>query len=247
MRVTVKTPGYLTSGNPTLNTFFDFPNGLHQPFVLPSVVIPQGVVKLARVVEVTASADIALYGMTTTDSTSCDGYLALPVDALGTEYYVVTHNQGGSRLAEFTIIANQAATVTITLPDAGSRLRFTYGANVYRSGIILTVTMAVNEVFQIQTDGDPSGTKIVATSAVGVLSGSVNTAVAPASLQNPVTGHIVETLPPTNSWGTSHFVVPVSDRARGDLLKMVTHDDDTEMTFYYSAAGKWAITSTTCL
>ena len=222
----------------TVSTFASYTNGLHQAILLPSALKPEGVVLDTAAVEVTADADIGLYGMYTDDE-SCDGFLALPVDALDTEYYVMSYDQGGSRLSEFVVMAEQAATlVTITLPEAGPQLRFTYNTVEYKSGDTFSVTLNSFEVFQVQSAGELSGTKILATKRVGVISGSVRSAVAPASVLNPVAGHMMETLLPTSSWGTNYFIVPVSDRSRSDIIKIVTYEDDTNIDMLITAQGK---------
>ena len=235
VRVDVKTPAFLVNNNPVVNTFGSYTNALHQAFSLPVSVIPSGVASVFHGIEVTASLSVGLFGMDS-EGSSCDGFMAMPVDMNGLEYYIMSHAQGG--LSEFIIVAELDNTVVkIILADAGPQLRFTYSGTTYTSGSTLTIPLNAYRVFQAQSSGDFTGTKIVADKRIAVYSGSVNSAVAPGQVAVPTTGLLVETLFPTTSWGTSHYIVPIPDRSRGDMVKLITKDDVTEVTFRYSAQG----------
>ena len=213
------------NSQPTISQTLQVANSEHKPFVIPADFIPQGVAKGNGLIKITADKPVGLYAMHSSQDMACDGYVAVNTDTMGVQYYIVTFDQMGKHLSEFVIMAHGGSTsVTITLPNLGSSVQVIYNGLSYHSDNVLTVTLEEMELFQVQSGGDLSGTKVVSNKPIGVLAGSVETAAAPLSVLNPDTNHIVDTLLPVDQWGNLIFTVPVSNRNSPDILKVFNAD-----------------------
>ena len=69
---------------------------------------------------------------------------------------------------------------------------------------------------QFQSSKDLTGTRIVSSKPIAVLSGSVRTSVG-AELMGD---HVVEMLSPTNTWGREFLTLPISNRTSGDVFRI---------------------------
>ncbi len=145
-----------------------------------------------RSIHVTSSAPIVVNGFNYTP-TSTDGYMGMPVNLLGTDYYALTYPTGGSGI---TVVGTSDETaVTITLPaSAGSR----------QGGTPYTVNLNAGDEYYIESDSaDLSGTHITSTQPVAVFGSNQCAVVTTPGTEPPATpcSYLVEQLPPTNLWG----------------------------------------------
>ena len=114
-------------------------------------------------IHITANDDIVVYGLSR-HTYITDAFTALPVDALGTEYIVVTYNNsGGFPGCEFTVVASESATTLTITPS------FTTAGRA--AGIPYNVMLNEGEAYQLQTAGvlgDLTGTEITSDKPVAV-------------------------------------------------------------------------------
>jgi hypothetical protein len=183
--------------------------------VITSIDIPKaaGMLPVAKVsqltVHVTAQDDISVYGMNRRSGTT-DGFLALPVDALGLEYYTLSYTPYSP--SQVTLIAPfDGTTVTVTSP----------------SGTSSQVKLNAGDSYMMTSGSDMSGTRVVATAPVAVMAG-VEAALVPAYAN--FLDHIVEMMPPVSTWGKSFLTVPLATRKTADIFRVIAAQDNTRIT-----------------
>ena len=109
-------------------------------------------------ISVTADAEIACYGANK-ETLSNDGFLGLPVDVLGTDYYAVVHSPPSEK-SEIGIAATEdGTTVTLTLPTNNGIVDVTFQGKTYHAGDIIIVTLNMFQTLQLQSTGDLTGMK----------------------------------------------------------------------------------------
>ncbi|HAM73372.1 MAG TPA: hypothetical protein DCM86_17195, partial [Verrucomicrobiales bacterium] len=172
-----------------------------------------------RGIHVRSSGDISLQAINSVTNTT-DGFLAIPVETLGTEYLVQAYrnvNAGRPRLngSQFAIVATAPDTdVTIT-PSVRVGSRF--------AGVPYTIRLQPGEVYQLRNTndvpGDVTGTEIRSTDPVGVFGGHRC-----ANINGPSTffcDYVVEQLLPVRDFGVVHPVYPLAGRSGGDTVRML--------------------------
>ena len=174
---------------------------------------------------------------------SGDKFSVIPTRNWGTEHYAVTmpndyyiepddqdpqviELQKTSRLGEFLIIAKEDYTnVEITVAadtykgaakDSTIKVRLDRGQSYL---IKSKYSHGVNGVH------DLTGSHILSDKPVGVISGHMRTSIQQQSVFSTLTSkdHIVEMLPPTNTWGKSYITVPFGNGIRS-MFKVVAKD-----------------------
>lgn len=206
-------PFTVTAGFPTLIT-------------LPSAAeatMADGVLPLG--IHVTSAGQVSVAGLNYVVFAS-EGFLGLPVEALGTEYLVSAYyNQSymGSPLSgtEFAVVATQDCThVTITLPGL-------YTWTPHTAGVPYVVELDRGEVYQFRNMAninDVSGAVITSDKPVAVYGAHVCDFV---PFNTPSCNHLVEQLWPTQWWGTQFATVPLATRTLGDTFRYLASVDGT--------------------
>ncbi len=194
--------------------FFDLVNLVSQP----------------QLVDITSDKPISVYCYFATPS-GCEGFTPLPIEQWGTEYYAMglpTHGQrrlyhkqridtkeegfdSSDAPAQIIVIASEDGTsVTIDATDTviGNRSR--------------TISLDAGQAYSIETWGndssdarDLSGTHIVATKPIGVISGNTRCGggsgwdIETIPTGNSANNSIFEWLAPVNSWGSTFVYAPI--------------------------------------
>jgi len=158
-----------------------------------------------------------------------ESYQALPDSMLGLEYFAVSNDgsTAGAFIAIQGIYDETEVVVTPSAPTIGGRER----------GKPFTIYLDRGEVYQIESDrlqsnADLTGTHIVATKPVGVLSGAPCVAY---SIGFPIQGRfncnpLLEQIPPTDSWGTTFFLAPLYKQS-SSVYRIVAQYDSTRISF----------------
>lgn len=123
----------------------------------------------------------------------------LPLEKLGTEYYVVTpddSSKDGSK--EFVVVAGKAAT-SVSISFKGSVY---FRGMTYPSGSLLRLSLDPYHSLQLQSTDDLSGTKITSDNAVAVFSGHT------CVKMRTDCDYVVEQLLPVAAWGNAYIVPP---------------------------------------
>ncbi|MCH7959358.1 MAG: PKD domain-containing protein [Candidatus Hydrogenedentes bacterium] len=201
---------------------FSIVPGIAEEITIPiSAIIEGSDITTANGIEITADDPISVYGMNRVSNGnggSTDGFLAIPIGALGTEYFVLTTN--GSQASQFAIVANRDNTQIQITPTATTGIR--------AAGVPYTIFLDKLEVYQLQTDSFPedlTGTHILSDKPVAVFSGN-KCAPVPADLFTSC-DFTVEQLPPTTLWGTEFITVPLATRMGGDTFRILASKNNT--------------------
>ncbi|CAM9176440.1 unnamed protein product [Lampetra fluviatilis] len=181
------------------------------PFSIGNVSIPvtamvteNGIVT-NKIVSVHSDSDISVWGISRKYGTT-DGFMMIPEQELGIEYYVVAPVSGAlSSVNEFAIVSPyNNVTVQMILSS-----NVTFNGVTYSSD--LNITLQENEVVQFQ-GSSLTGTRVLSSQPVAVFSGdwcfSVNT----------YCNFVTEQLFPVPQWGSSYLVFPVSIKSTDDSV-----------------------------
>lgn len=171
------------------------------------------------------------YGTYVTDS-----YLALPVEALGTDYTALayiplvpsaTHTE--HNVSHLVIVATQDnTTVSLTPPQS-----FKVGNPGRHALVPYTITLEhAGDAYELNSTpdrdrrNDATGMGISADKPIAVLGGGY------ASVPDLETGYfndIMEMLPPSTLWGTRFLTIPYAVRGGGDLFRVVAARFNTQV------------------
>ena len=180
-------------------------------------------------VHVVADDDVTVYGMSRAPESS-DAFLALPIELLGTEHIVLAYQnleitpqvQETFPGTEFALVATEDDTVVTITPSVTT--------GVHQAGSPYAVELDQGETYLLQNFGlepaDLSGTILLSNQPIAVFGGH-----AAANVPAPPLGfadHLVEQLPPVESWGQEFLTVPFAGR-NGDTLHILAASDGTEV------------------
>ncbi|XP_078670638.1 IgGFc-binding protein-like [Branchiostoma floridae x Branchiostoma belcheri] len=191
----------------------------------------RGSQKSDKAIHVTSDEEIVIYGVFA-EHASSDAYLALPTDVLGTEYFAACATvrrswaeEGFTDLpSEFGVVGvSDGTTVTINPTQA-----VTFGGTSYPAGQDFTVSLDRFETLQVQSTEDLTGSRITSSHPVSVLSGNLFTVV--GNNQQGSGDHIVEMIPPVDTWGKEFVTAPLAKRTAGDIFRIVAARDNTQVT-----------------
>ncbi|KAM9299513.1 IgGFc-binding protein-like [Gastrophryne carolinensis] len=202
----------------TLNAFED------TTIVLPSLVQVSGSGISSYSVIVNSDKPVSVvslnFKMQSSDSASL-----YPVSELGSEYYLFTPPDGSMK--EFAIITKEPAKVTIYPKGL-----LTYEGEQYGKNDKLIFDVEPYDVVQFQSKDDLSGSRIVATKPMVVLSGHA------CSLKFTKCNHVYEQLQPVFIWGSTYFIPPVSYQDQYDLVYVTAATPNTEITYQAGSVTK---------
>jgi len=188
---------------------------------LSTVTLPYGVdlftsgVAENKGIHITSDNPITVYGMSENFATT-DAYLALPVDAIGTDYVVMsyTYNVQPSELA--IVATEDNTTVTLTTTASGSG---------FTAGVPGNVVLNEGQTFQLM-GGDYTGSLVISDKSVSVF-GGVQCVNIPTGIG--ACDFIIEQMTPTSSWGQSFVTVPLATRSAGDIFRVLAKESGTQV------------------
>ncbi|XP_078613393.1 IgGFc-binding protein-like isoform X2 [Branchiostoma floridae x Branchiostoma japonicum] len=183
-------------------------------------------------VSIRAEDDIIVYGVFT-ERDSTDGYLGLPIDVLGTEYLVpcstVTSNRPEEGFvhipSEFGLVGAYDNTTVVIVPSQP----VVFEDQSYDAKARITTTLSKFETLQIQSSDDLTGSLIISSKPVAVLSGNVFASVGTRAEVRGSGAHIVEMIPPVSTWGKQFALVPLKERDKGDVFRVLASKDNTQV------------------
>jgi hypothetical protein len=232
--VEVDAYGYRERKDVPANTVVEFvlPVNIAMPYTKmdrdPS---PAEAVYAGKAVHVKARDPIVAYGVTRYQYSS-DGFLALPVSALGKEYIIASYADVGDNGTSFgQYLPSEAAVVA---PFNNTVVSFTLGGNSVTStpggmlpGDTRTFTLDKGDVLMLSSLGqgaDLSGSKIVSNKPVSVVSGNF---CAYVPLGIAACDHLLEMELPTNVWGKEYVVTKIYGRQKNSFIKIMAKKPNT--------------------
>ncbi|MFC2131629.1 T9SS type A sorting domain-containing protein [Bacteroidota bacterium] len=190
-------------------------------------------------VHITADDPIICYGVTRYQYMS-DGFLALPVNALGREYIVASFADPFSG----NISQYLTSYTSITAAYDNTNVSFTMGGTDWSQTASGTLPgertdWNLNEgdvllIGGLGQQADLSGSKIVATNPVAVVSGNF-CAYIPT---NCGCCDVIEEMEiPTSLWGTEYHVTRIADRLKNSIIKIFAKESKTKIYRDYNQIG----------
>ncbi len=162
-------------------------------------------------------------------SASSDAGMALPIDALGTSYFVMTFRGSfvfsGDR-SQFLVVAPFGGTTVKITPTTTVRILGT----TFPPGVPVQVTLDRGQGVRSEavfSRTDLTGTVVEADRPVYVVGGNICTNV-PSNVS--FCDHLFEVGHPVRSWGTSALVMNLPQRAAGSVYRVVASVDGTDVT-----------------
>jgi uncharacterized protein (TIGR02145 family) len=216
---------YISSSVPTTGTISSAYPGVNQNFsVTPGIVteigLPTGVQLSSgtedKGIHIVANDPIAVYGLNNATA-STDAFLALPVNALGMDYRVLTYKTAfGGGGSSFAVAATHDAT-NVTIFN-------------HLTGMTSNVTLNAGQTYYVMASNlneDLTGSRVQADYPVSVF-GAVKISQIPVGCT--FADHIVEQLFPCYSWGKNYVTVPLAGRDNsGDIFRVLAAEDGTDV------------------
>ncbi len=157
---------------------------------------------------------IACFALNYSAQTS-DASVILPSKALGREYRVMAYTPAGYPSESMIVPAWDSTSVEIT-PSAET-------LSGKKAQIPFTVTLSRGEVYQIQSTGDLTGSRVISTKPVAVFGGSACASVPAGS---DFSNHLFEEMYPLPAWGKQFVTIPLKSR-KGDTYRFLASEDST--------------------
>ena len=173
-------------------------------------------------IQITANHEIMVYGINR-EKHSNDGYLALPTDAIGKEYYTMSYSPAYYWTVVLIVGVHNNTQVSIRLAN-NPNVTVTFGGKTYHRNDWINTTMNKFDTFEIHSVGDLTGTYVLTNKSVTVLSGNRKTIVGDKGGSRD---HLVEQLLPVQSWGKNFALIPIPSRTTGDEYRFVPCQDNT--------------------
>lgn len=183
----------------------------------PAVVLTTNEKVEAKGIHVTAVSPVSVH-VISENSTSAEGYLALPTPGLGTNYYVMSYASSRYTGSEFAVVATQNATTVSITPKAAGTTK--------PAGAVFTVSLNMGETYQFANpaNADLTGTQVTSDKPVAVFSGH-RCADVPSGVG--YCDYLVEQLPDVSIWGNTFHTSPFSGRARYTVRVMASQNGTT--------------------
>ena len=160
-----------------------------------------------------------------------DGFLVLPTSTLGEEYIVASYGDMGAMYnghypsLSGIVAAYDQTMVSFTL--GGNNLTETGGG--MKPGDITTKTLNKGDVWMFSSatyEGDLTGSKVVSTKPVAVVSGNFCTNI---PITNRWCDYTVEMDLPTHTWGLDYHIAKVPGRSRAPLTRIFAKEPNTNI------------------
>jgi len=218
------TSGFVSSAFPGVNQSFTV-----TPGVVTQLTIPTGIQLVNGIedkgIHVTSNDPVSVYG-SNSGIASADAYLALPVNALGLDYRIVTY-------ATTFGLGDQTSFSVVAVQDGTELTIFNHQTNSTS-----TVQLHIGQTYLVrgQNMGDDlTGSRVQSNTPVAVF-GSVPLVYLPAGCM--AGDQIVEQMFPYYSWGKNFVTVSLAGRdASGDIFRVVAAEDATNISINGSAVA----------
>lgn len=197
-------------------------------------------------IHVYSQKPIAVYGLSNVYTTT-DSYLAIPTPGLGTEYYPsCMYDDNYWQLSQaaypeplagqFVIIAPYDNT-NVTIGPARTDTRSDpAGTLSHAEGSTWIVSLMRGQTYLVQSsglkvgDGDLTGTHIVSTKPIGLISGHQRCRIPVDGMGNSK-NTIMEMIPPLDKWGTEYFDMPQGGRVLcGNYVRLIAGEEGVYIT-----------------
>lgn len=189
---------------------------------------------------ITSDKEVTVYGLDQANTTS-DAFLALPVDALGIEYRIMSYNSDGNGFtsgspsptpSEFAIVATEDNTLILITPTSPTWSKGTATQNIsLNKGDVYLVQSLINAT---QSTNDLTGTKITSSKPIAVFAGHQRSKIPEINDQLISRDYLAEQLLPVSTWGKSAFLTPYQKSSNEssigtDMFRIMAGYNNTEI------------------
>nr|XP_022322752.1 IgGFc-binding protein-like [Crassostrea virginica] len=196
--------------------------------VIKQVILPKslrllGTERSNKAVQIVSSEEIVVFGINQAYK-STDGFLGIPVDVLGMQYFVPSFFSNGPDFYKSAIVI----TGTHDGTELSIRIKSTNGGRVhfdrknYGNGNWLNTTIDRFETIQLLCRGDLTGTFVQSSQRVSVFGGCTVTNIGSGTSKD----HIEEQIPPLNVWGKRFSILSVPG-TNPNLIRVLASEDNT--------------------
>ncbi|TAL67606.1 MAG: T9SS type A sorting domain-containing protein [Bacteroidetes bacterium] len=233
VKIEVPGRGYQAQSNtiPYNTIQFDIPITIGQPFSGGmSTAPPIEQVYGGAGIHVTSADPVVVYGLAR-GSGSSDGYMAIPISTWGREYIVASWADGANNETEY-----RPSYVSIIAAYDNTRVSFILGGNSstqtkggMKPGEMKQFTLYTGDVVVFPSMGknaDLSGSKIIATKPVAVVTGNRCAAI-PETENN--CDYLIEQELPMQVWGKEFHVAPINKRKKNPIIKIMSKEEGNKI------------------
>lgn len=209
------TSGMIESDYPGVNQNFSVTPGIVTQITLPTGIALQGGIE-NKGIYITTDDPVSVYGLNN-QTASTDAFLALPVNALGLDYRILSYAT--------TINGNGSSFSVVAIQDGTALTVFNHQTNTTTN-----VNLDAGQTYHVEAGNlneDLTGSRIQSNFPVSVF-GSVKVGQVPPGCT--FADHIVEQMFPYYSWGKNFVTVPLAGRnLTGDVFRILAAVDGTEI------------------
>jgi hypothetical protein len=161
-----------------------------------------------------------------------DAYLGLPTDILGTEYIVLGYKNTSATRSDGSIAEVVGSQFVIVAPQNGTQVTITPSVTTGSrpAGVPYTIALNQGQAYQLSnigpTGSDLSGSIITANQPIAVFGGHRCTFIPGGFF---ACDHVVEQLPPTQTWGKAFVTMPLATRLNGDTFRILASTNGTNL------------------
>jgi len=215
-------------------------NTVHVEDLSPYHVVNVSEFAQRKAIYLESDVPIVVYALNTL-AASTDSYTAIPIKHLGTQYLTVNapsdqypynanfpnpHLDTIKRSAEFMVMAQEdytRVTITPAVKTLGGQPPF----------VPFNVTLNRGDCYLVKAAwtplgfGDLSGSRVVSDKPIALLSGHMRSSIPTTAEYSK--DHLVEMLPPLNTWGKEYITTPFALVSGGDVVRIMAADVDTRI------------------
>ena len=197
--------------------------GVIKQVILPKSLRQHGTERSNKSVQIVSSEEIVVFGINEALH-STDGFLGIPVDVLGMQYFVPSFFSDRHTFYKSAIVitGTQDGTELSIRIKSTNNGRVDFDNKIYGSGNWLNTTIDRFETIQLLCRGDLTGTFVQSSQRVSVFGGSTVTNIGIGTSRD----HIEEQIPPLNVWGKQFSIYPVPG-TNPNLIRVLASEDNT--------------------
>lgn len=151
-----------------------------------------------------------------------DSFTALPIECLGTEYMVMCSYESDHLLSQFAIISTEDDNEIQLCHQQNNEIKEKIKLN---KGEVYQISASVINSDFMRSTADLTGTLIKSTKKIAVFSGHQCAYIPDKTI---ACNHLVEQIPPVNSWGNKFYVGAMAKRSKY-TLRVLASDDNTDI------------------
>ncbi len=173
-------------------------------------------------IHVTSDNPISVYGLNRRKLTT-DTYMGLPISVLGNDYRVMCYTLADRFMSQFAIVAvedSTEATISLSVNSSKHPANFPYKIKLNKGEVYQVVAN-----YEKNSTCDLTGSKITSNKNIAVFSGH-QCAYVPINVM--ACNHLVEQMPPINSWG-KHFYIGRQGPRTAFVYRVLANEPDTKV------------------